>query len=77
MSYLKSTARIAIIDWAKDDPAALKFHDTLDILVSQDEAKKMLASLGFRVAKEIGGFSLSGIRQWYLIFARDSISGRP
>ncbi len=72
VTYLKPTARIAIIDWAKDDPAALKFHDTLDILLSPDEAARLMAGVGFRPVLEVPGFSLQGIRQWYLVFERRS-----
>ncbi len=70
VTYLKPASRIAIVDWAKDDPAALKFHDTLDMLVSQEEAQRLLAAVGFRPVQEVPGFSLQGIRQWYLLFAR-------
>lgn len=70
VSYLKPDARIAIVDWAKDDPAALKFHDSLDILVSEEEATRLLAAVGFRPRRRVPGFTLRGIRQWYLIFER-------
>jgi SAM-dependent methyltransferase len=72
VTYLKPTARIAIVDWAKDDPAALKFHETLDILVSPEEATRLLAGVGFRPMLAVPGFSLQGIRQWYLVFERRS-----
>lgn len=70
VTYLRPASRIAIVDWAKDDRAALKFHDTLDILLSQEEAKRLLADVGFRPVREVPGFSLQGIRQWYLVFER-------
>lgn len=70
VGYLKPASRIAIVDWAKDDRAALKFHDTLDILVSQEEATRLLTGVGFRPIQEVPGFSLQGIRQWYLVFER-------
>lgn len=70
VSYLKPGARIAIVDWAKDDPAALKFHDALDILVSEDEAAALLAAVGFHPRQRVPGWTLHGIRQWYVIFQR-------
>lgn len=70
VSYLKPTGRIAIIDWVKSDHNALKFHEDLEILISKDEAKQMLAAIGFYPVAEFDHFSLSGIKQWYVIFAR-------
>jgi ubiquinone/menaquinone biosynthesis C-methylase UbiE len=70
VSCMKPKSRIAITEWVKEDQAALKFHDTLDILLSQDEAKKLLADVGFYPMKEIDGHSLAGISQWYIIFER-------
>lgn len=71
VSYMKPTGRIAITDWVKTDRNALNFHDTLDILLGEEEAKQLLAAVGFQPMQEIEGFSLSGIKQWYIIFARE------
>lgn len=70
VSYMKPESRIAITEWVKEDRAALKFHDTLDILLSQDEAKKLLAGVGYYPIQEIRGHTLAGISQWYIIFER-------
>jgi len=66
---MKHRSRIAITEWVKEE-ATLKFHDSLDILLSQNEAKKLLAGLDFYSAQEIKGYSLAGITQWYIIFER-------
>ena len=70
VSYLKPEARIGITEWVKEDEAALKFHDSLEILLSQAETKKLLADVGFYSVQEIHGYSLAGIKQWYIIFER-------
>ena len=70
VSCMKPKSRIAITEWVKEDEAALKFHDSLDILISQAEAKALLEEVGFYPVKEITGYRLAGIRQWYIIFER-------
>jgi len=70
VSYMKPKSRIAITEYVKTDKAALKYHDTLDILLSQDEAKKLFADVGFYPAQEIEGWALEGISQWYIIYER-------
>ncbi|MFQ5792065.1 MAG: class I SAM-dependent methyltransferase [Acidobacteriota bacterium] len=70
VSYMKPKSRIAITDWVKSDRNALKYHDDLEILLSRDEVKKLLAAVGFYPVQDIDGYSLSGIKQWYLIFER-------
>ena len=68
VSHIKPQKRIAITDSAKTDPAALKSDDDLEILLSEDEAKELLASVGFRPAEAIDGYTLAGIEQWYINF---------
>lgn len=76
-AHMKPTGRIAVVEWVDTDPAALKWHDDLEILLSLEEATQLFATVGFEPIAEIEGFSLAGIRQWYLIFARaDSMSGQ-
>lgn len=75
VSSLRPDARIAIVDWVKDDPAALKFHGSLSELVSPEELAAYLGAVGFRPIKRLDGFSVAGIRQYYFIFSRTASDG--
>jgi ubiquinone/menaquinone biosynthesis C-methylase UbiE len=70
VSYMKPKSRIALTEWDKNDPAGLKFHDSPDVMLSQEEAAELFAAVGFYPIKELEGFSLKGIRQWYIIYER-------
>ena len=70
VSYMKPKSRIALMEWDKNDPAGLKFHDSPDVMLSQEEAAKLMAEVDFYPIQEIEGFSLKGIREWYVIYER-------
>jgi len=70
VSYMKPDSRIAITEYDPNDPAALRYHESLDILMSQQEARELFAKFGFYQLQEIQGWSLEGIKQWYIIFQR-------
>lgn len=77
VSHMKPDSRIALTEWDKYDPAALKFHDSADELLSPEQADALLSKVGFYPVRHLDGFSLKGIRQWYIIYERRGSNAPP
>ena len=61
--YLKPDARIAIIDY---DPARSPHSDRPELVVSKEEARRLLAEIGFARVEDVSLFD----DKWFLVFGR-------